>query len=241
MTLLQISRHPSLVAGCFDVAASTSLYSPWLLQLVYPSACYGLLPFYFGSIEVTGQENLPKHGPVILAPTHRSRWDALLVPYAAGRYATGRHPCFMVTANEVQGLQGWMIRRLGGFPINPQQPAIASLRYGLELLQNQEVLVIFPEGGIFRDQSVHTLKPGLARLALQAESTHNLGIKIVPICLRYDRPYPTWGTRVWIRIGTPLVVRTYNCASYKADAKHLTADLLEALSRLNRELQVLPT
>jgi 1-acyl-sn-glycerol-3-phosphate acyltransferase len=59
------------------VVSNTSRVSPWLTSLFYPLGHYIVLPFYFGKIEITGQEHLPKDGPVILAPTHRSRWDAL--------------------------------------------------------------------------------------------------------------------------------------------------------------------
>jgi hypothetical protein len=37
---------------------------------------------------------------VLLAPTHRARWDALLLPLAAGVRVTGRHCRFMVTLDE---------------------------------------------------------------------------------------------------------------------------------------------
>ncbi|MCY7276551.1 MAG: hypothetical protein LH702_23160, partial [Phormidesmis sp. CAN_BIN44] len=49
-----------------------SRLSPWLASLVYPIGRYGLLPFYFRRIEVSGREHLPTTGSVILAPTHRS-------------------------------------------------------------------------------------------------------------------------------------------------------------------------
>jgi 1-acyl-sn-glycerol-3-phosphate acyltransferase len=194
------------------------------------------LPSYFGRITVTGQDHLPTSGPVLLAPTHRSRWDALLVPYAAGRLVTGRDLRFMVTATEVRGLQGWFIRRLGGFPINPERPAIASLRLGVELLQQREMLVIFPEGGIFRDRHVHDLRPGLARIALQAEASQpGLDVKIVPISLRYDPVVPYFGADVDIHIGQPLSVAEYRRESQKENAKQLTQDLKTALTQLNQQ------
>ena len=194
-----------------------------------------LLPAYFRSIQVLGQEHLPRTGAVILAPTHRSRWDALLVPYVAGRFATGRDIHFMVTVDEVKGIQGWLIRRLGGFPVNPRQPAIASLRHGLEVLQAREMMVIFPEGGIFRDGQIHPLKPGLARLALQAESSQpDLNVQILPIHLSYSQEIPTWGCEVVVRIGQPLRVADYSDPQQpvKQAAKQLTQDLAHALSGL---------
>lgn len=218
-----------------QVAPVSSHVSPWLGAIAYSLGRRLVIPCYFGQVSVTGQENLPLTGPVILAPTHRSRWDALLVPYATGRGITGRDLRFMVTADEVTGLQGWFIRRLGGFPIDTNHPTISSLRHGVELLQAGEMLVIFPEGNIFRDQCLHPLKPGLARLALSAESSQlGLGVKIVPIHIHYSSPLPHWGCNVKMHIGSPLSVNAYNTGSLKENAKHLTFDLTTALKQLNQ-------
>lgn len=208
------------------------------MPIVYPLGCHVVLPLYFKTIEVVGQEHLPTDGPVILAPIHRSRWDALLVPYAAGRLVTGRDMRFMVTADEMKGIQGWFIHRLGGFPVNPRQPAIASLRFGVEILQNQEMMVIFPEGGIFRDRHVHSLKPGLARLAIQAEASQpGLGVKIVPIYMSYSDPQQAWWSEVRIDIGLPLCAASYQNGSTKERAQQLTADLHTALAALQPQPQ----
>ncbi|MGF1537928.1 MAG: lysophospholipid acyltransferase family protein [Elainellaceae cyanobacterium] len=216
-----------------------SRISPWLVSVVYPLGCNVLLPAYFGRITISGQEHLPHKGPVILAPTHRSRWDALLVPYAAGRYVTGRDLRFMVTADEMQGIQGWFIRRLGGFPINTRQPGIASLRYGVEVLENKEMMVIFPEGGIFRDRDSHPLKPGLARLAVQTELAQpGIGVQVVPMSLSYSELIPSWGCNVDIRIGEPLTVSDYSsgketdACGAKQIARRLTQDLQNAIGQL---------
>lgn len=209
---------------------------PWLSRLVYPLGRFVVLPFYFEQIEVIGRENLPHTGPVILAPTHRSRWDAMMVPYAAGQDVTGRELRFMVTVDEVRGLQGWLIRRLGGFPINTRHPEIASLRHGIEILQQQQTLVIFPEGGNLRENrlcSLNKLHPGLARLALKAEASQlNLGIKIVPIAADYSNPVVPWRSSVKLKVGQPLQVANYNLESPKAAAKQLTHDLQTALQAL---------
>lgn len=213
--------------------AASSQCSSWLASLVYPLGRYLLVPAYFSQVEVIGRSNLPRTGPVILAPTHRSRWDAMMIPYAAGHDITGNHPRFMVSADEVRGLQGWFIRRLGGFPIDPKRPAIASLRHGVDLLQDGETLVIFPEGNIFRDTPVQRLKPGLARLALQAESSRpKLGIQIVPIHIHYSDPSVPWRCKVRVCIGQPIQVSAYNAKAPKQSAQLLTADLKQAIDAL---------
>jgi len=211
-----------------------SRFSPWLLQLAYPLGRFGVFPAYFGPIKVQGQENLPLTGPVILAPTHRSRWDAFMVPFVAGHHVTKRHLRFMVSADEVTGVQGWFIRRMGGFPINTSRPAIASLRHGVELLGKGEMLVIFPEGNIFREERVQPLKPGLARLAIQAEmSRPNLGVQIVPMHIHYDDPLVHWRSRAQVHIGQPLSVASFCTGRAKQDAKSLTTTLQSAMESLS--------
>jgi 1-acyl-sn-glycerol-3-phosphate acyltransferase len=227
---------PSLAKPSTSDSAITTIQSrisPWLTPIAYGLGCWVVLPSFF-EIEVTGQENLPQQGAVILAPTHRARWDSLLIPYATGRFVTGRDLRFMVTADEMKGIQGWMIQRLGGFPVNPRNPAIASLRYGVEVLQNGEMLVIYPEGNIFRNSELQPLKPGLARLALQAEASRpGLGLKIVPMHLQYEQPFPTWGCKVKIQIGNPLEVAAYNqCGGAKQKAQQITQDLETTLRQL---------
>lgn len=235
MPTLQLSAHATALS---QYKPTTSRCSPVLTPLAYFLGQRFVLPLYFGKISVSGQEYLPAGGPVILAPTHRARWDSLVLPAVAGRPVTGRDLRFMVTADEVKGLQGWFIRRLGGFSVNVRRPTISSLRHGIDLLLDQAMLVIYPEGGIFRDQKVHRLKPGLARLAVQAEAIRpSLGVHIVPVSLHYDSAFPTWRSRVHVAIGRPLAVADYlgdnlTAEALKNNAKQLTCDLQTALVNL---------
>lgn len=207
--------------------------SPWLVKLAYGLGHSIVLPLYFRRIEVYGQENLPRSGPILLAPTHRSRWDALMLPYAAGRGVTGRDLRFMVTHDEVRGLQGWFIRRLGGFAVDTRHPGVSSLRHSIELLEQGEMMVIFPEGNIFRDRTIQPLKAGFARLAIQAESSvEQLGVQIVPIALAYSAPFVPWRSTLKIHIGAPLSVRSFMTGNCKQDAKSLTQRLSEVLQSL---------
>ncbi len=225
--------RPTKSAANPKVAYTTSWVSPWLSPLAYLLGQHLLLPLFFGKITITGQENIPTRGPVILAPTHRSRWDAFLVPYAAGRCTTGRDLRFMVTATECSGLQGWFVRQLGGFPVDQVHPSITTLRHAVDLLVNGETLVIFPEGGI-RKGKLHPLKQGISRLALSAEALHSgLGVQIIPMSINYSQANPSWGTHVSIHIGSPIGVADYLGGCSKQSAKSLTFDLAKALQQLN--------
>ena len=205
---------------------------PWLASIAYPLARYLVLPVYFRRIEIVGREHFPAEGPVIIAATHRSRWDALIVPYTIGQDVTGRTLRFMVTADEIKGVQGWFIRRLGGFPINTRQPTIAALRHSVDLLQHGEALVIFPEGNIYRQSAA--LKPGLARLALQAEASQtNLNVQILPIAIQYSKPLVPWRSVVRVHVGKAIKVAEYQSEPPKQGAKRLTADLEQVLRSIS--------
>jgi len=207
---------------------------PWLARLAYAVVGRGLLPLHFKKITITGQEHLPRSGAVILAPMHRSRWDAVVVPYAAGRFATGRDVYFMVSSNEIKGLQGWFIRRLGGFPVEADKTArlralAASIRHSVSLLREEKMMVVFPEGDIYRTGQLNPLKTGIAHMALQAAQSYGLEVKIVPIGVAYNQTFPTWGSSLRIQIGEALSTNNYTHLSSKQGVQAITNDLTRSL------------
>ena len=210
--------------------------SPWLTNLAYSLNSYLVLPFYFKKIEVIGRENIPLTGPVIVAPTHRSRWDALVVPHAVGKCVSGRILWFMVTSDEMKGLQGWTISRLGCFPVDTKKPSADSISKSIALLQEGEMLTIFPEGGIFHTPEVQTLKRGIARIALDVEQEKpGIGVNILPVSLRYSQPYPGYRSEVKVTIGTPLKASDYLEKSLKTSSQKLTQVLETELRKINQE------
>ena len=154
---------------------------------------------------VIGRENLPSNGSVVLAPTHRSRWDALMLTMAAGRRITNRDCRYMVTRSEMKGLQGWFLNRLGCFPIDQGRPSLTTLRYAVDLLISRQQLVVFPEGRINRFSETVKLKKGLIRLA-QLASNKGLDIKIVPVGLAYSEVIPKFYGSASICFSKPIVI-----------------------------------
>ena len=180
--------------------------SPWLAPVAMVTTQDVVLPLWFRSIALEGQEFLPGGGPVLLAPTHKARWDALLLPHAAGRRVTGRDCRFMVTIDEMGGLQGWFLQRLGCFPVNQARPSLASLRYAVDLLAAGEQLVVFPEGRIRRGPGPVRLHQGLARLALLAAG-RGVPVPVVPVGLAYSHPAPRLRDRAAVVFGPPMRIQ----------------------------------
>ena len=198
--------------------------NPWLYRSLFPIHRI-FISLYFGQIIIKGEEYLPEFGPVVLAPKHYSRWDPLLIALLSTEALY-----FMTNANQFQGIQGWLIERLGAFPVDLNHPTISSMRNAIELLQAGKKLVLFPEGGIVRARALRSLKPGLARLVLQAEgkTPETTAIPIVPIALRYE-PQANFRANVFINISAPLYAKDYRQANDKQTAIALTEALETAL------------
>ena len=164
----------------------------------------GFMRRYF-RIEVSGEGNIPTSGPFILAPTHRSRWDPFMLYCAVSR----RILYFMTSHDEVVGLQGWIMRRMGVIPINTQRPSPSVIRSCTEMIAQGEALVIFPEGNLFyyKPGEVHPLKPGVAWLALKFHKSFDASdLPIIPVRLIYGHRRLRPGSRAKIVVGEPISV-----------------------------------
>ena len=140
---------------------------------------------------------------MLLAPTHRARWDALMLPMAAGRRISGRDCRFMVTTTEMSGLQGWFLKRLGCFPVDQKRPSMTSLRLAIDLLAAGQQVVMFPEGRIHRRDEEIQLHLGLVRLA-QLAQRRGVSVPVIPVGLGYSQAPPRPFSRAAICFGEPM-------------------------------------
>jgi 1-acyl-sn-glycerol-3-phosphate acyltransferase len=194
--------------------------------------------FFFGPIYVQGLHHYPFQGPAVLAIKHYSRWDPLVIATLEPKKAVR----FMTNANQFEGFQGWMLNRLGAFPIDLARPQKSSIRHTIDLLHQGEILGIFPEGGIGigieRARLLRSLKPGLARLILQAEASAKapLSIPIIPIAIHYA-PEAQFGATVWVDISPPFDSSFFQGDSDKDRAAQMTQHLEDVLRDRLQALQ----
>ena len=145
---------------------------------------------------------------IILAPTHRSRWDGLILTKAMGRRVTKKDCRFMVTKSEMKGIQGYFLKRLGCFSINQKSPSLSVLRYAVDLIVKKRQLVVFPEGKINKYGKKVVLKEGLFRLAKLATKKRNI-ITIIPIGIAYNEVTPKFRGRFSLCFGEPLIINNH--------------------------------
>ena len=187
----------------FGVQPILALLAMWLTQDI-------VMRFFFRKKIIRGKEYLSSiKGSIILAPTHRSRWDGLVLTFGTGRRITNKDCRFMVTTQEMKGIQGWFLKRLGCFSINQASPSLFSLRYAINLIASQKQLVIFPEGKINKNGKKVNFKQGLFRLAKLA-SLKGTSVKIVPVGIAYSRINPRFRDEVALCIEEPLNLEDFD-------------------------------
>ena len=158
--------------------------------------------------------SIPQNSSIILAPTHRSRWDGLVLTMAMGRRITKKDCRFMVTKSEMRGIQGWFLKRLGCFSINQLSPSLSALRYAIELIEKREQLVVFPEGKINKYGKKLVLKEGLYRLARLA-TKKTKSILIIPIGIAYSKVPANFRGEFCLSFGEPIAINDYLNLSIK--------------------------
>ena len=168
-----------------------------------------ILRFFFSKKKIINNGfSIPINSSIILAPTHRSRWDGLILTMAMGRRVTKKDCRFMVTKSEMRGIQGWFLKRLGCFSINQLSPSLSALRYAIDLIEKGEQLVVFPEGKINKFGKKLVLKEGLYRLARLA-TKKTKSIMIIPIGIAYSKVSPKFRSEFCLSFGEPIDMNNY--------------------------------
>jgi 1-acyl-sn-glycerol-3-phosphate acyltransferase len=150
------------------------------------------------SLRVEGAERFPASGPAIVVAPHRSWLD----PPCLG--AASRRPVRFLIIDRVydKPWARWFYRRMGSVPVRPG--GRAALRAALRLVESGELVGVFPEGRIVRDEGPAVLRPGAALLSVRT------GAPVVPVAIagtarawppgrRWPRPAP-----VTVRVGEPI-------------------------------------
>ena len=186
-----------------------------------------VMRFFFSKKKIINNVfTTPTNSSIILAPTHRSRWDGLVLTMAMGRRVTNKDCRFMVTKSEMSGIQGWFLKRLGCFSINQISPSLSALRYAIDLIEKGEQLVVFPEGKINKYGKKLVLKEGLYRLARLA-TKKTTSITIIPIGIAYSKIPPNFRGEFCLSFGKPIPIDDYSNFTIKDFNKFLNEKMTQ--------------
>jgi len=186
---------------------------------------------------VTGEENIPRTGGVILASNHLSFIDSVFLPLVIDRRVTFLAKSDYYTA---RGIKGWAIKNFlkaaGMLPIDRSggKASEASLRTGLSVLNRGEMLGIYPEGTRSPDGKLYRGRTGVARMVLEG------GVPVVPVAMIDTEKVMPIGRRlpkvrrIGIVIGEPLdFSRFEGMESDRFILRSITDEIMYELSHLS--------
>lgn len=147
-----------------------SLGADDLLYKVFPRLFMEILKKYF-RVEIEGLENIPAHGPVVIAPNHSgfTAMDAMVLAYVL-QEKTKRIP-------RVLSHHLWFLTETTALPAQKMGFVEATFDNGVNFLKKKQMIVIFPEGehGNFKPTSkryqLQEFKRGFIRMALATDAT----------------------------------------------------------------------
>jgi 1-acyl-sn-glycerol-3-phosphate acyltransferase len=185
---------------------------------------------------VIGLENIPAKGGAILASNHLSFSDSVFLPVVVDRQVSFLAKSEYFTG---KGIKGFFVRLFflasGQISIDRSggKASEASLNTGLAVLQEGELLGIYPEGTRSPDAKLYRGRTGVARMVLEAH------VPIIPIAMIDTEKVMPIGTRIpkirriGIIIGEPLdFSRFEGLESDRFILRSVTDEIMYALHRL---------
>lgn len=156
-----------------------------------------LLRFIFCllGLKVEGLENIPPTGPVIIAANHVSNWDPVVVAVMVKRpiHFMGKTSLFKFKISDK------LFRTLHAFPVKRGVADRQAIRQALMVLEEGNVLGIFPEGARNKTGDLKALA-GVGMIALKS------GAPVIPVaCIGTRHTLPLgWLDPLLVRIGEPV-------------------------------------
>lgn len=150
-------------------------------------------------VRAIGVENVPRTGALILAPNHFSQMDHFFV----GLYLLRRKVRFMAKSQMFGPPVLTYIYKHGGvFPVRRGHHDEKAIETALTILRQEEMLLVYAEGGRSRSGKLKEVKPGIGRIALES------GAPVVPVAIYGSAKVRRWKRlrfpRVTVQFGDPL-------------------------------------
>ena len=175
------------------------------MELVNPVANFlqRVVLVAFAEWRVTGKENVPPHGPLIIVANHQSYFDSSLLSTSLPRRTR-----FLAKA----GLFRWPVvssffRLYGAYPLTRSTADVGAYRWALRQLERDRAVVLFPEG-TRSPGGMRKAQAGVALLALRSQApilpVGITGTERLGSMLRILKPHGA----IEVSIGTPFSLPT---------------------------------
>jgi 1-acyl-sn-glycerol-3-phosphate acyltransferase len=145
-----------------------------------------------------GLENVPREGALVLAPNHFSQMDHFFV----GVYL--RRKIRFMAKSQMFGppVLTYIYKHGGVFPVRRGHHDEEAIETAREILRQQEMLLVYAEGGRSRSQRLGQPKSGIGRIALES------GAPVVPVAIHGSAHVRGWKRlhfpKVTVQFGKPM-------------------------------------
>ena len=172
------------------------------MDIVYRSCCFvqAITLKTFADWQVSGRENVPPMGPLIVVSNHLSNFDS-----SALATSIPRRLRFLAKKEIFHWPATWFLDAYGAVPLDKKRFNLDSYKWALEKLRQDQAMVMFPEGARSHN-GMRKGRPGVTHLALASQApilpvgiTGTQGLGSV---LRVFNPTG----KIRIQIGTPFTL-----------------------------------
>lgn len=155
--------------------------------------------YAFNRVKVTGKENIPTEGPLIICANHHSVFDILLLLTVFKRRIVfmAKKELFKIP------VMSFFLKRLNAIPVDREGTPISAVRAAMKTLRAGEQLGIFPEGTRYNTGDGSDARGGVAMFSYKCKTP------IVPIHLVYKRNV-NFCNSYEVRIGKPITPDALN-------------------------------
>ena len=170
----------------------------------------GIFLFY-KKVKVIGKENIPKKGPILFVANHQ---NAMMDPLVLAT-SVGKSMYFLARASAFKNkIAGKLLNKLHAIAIYRKRDGVDSAKLNeavfdhcLQLLNEEENMLIFPEGSHNIVRKLRSLRAGFTRMTLDYLKTNpSKDLIIVPVGLNYDNTID-YAKSLHIVIGKPISTR----------------------------------
>ena len=151
---------------------------------------------------VTGADNIPAEGGVILASNHLSFVDSVFLPISIDREMVFLAKSEYFTTKGIKGwATKWFMKGTGMLPIDRSggKASEASLNTGLRVMAEGRVLGIYPEGTRSPDAKLYRGRTGIARMVLES------GVPVIPVAMIDTEKIMPIGSK-WPKLRRPGII-----------------------------------
>jgi 1-acyl-sn-glycerol-3-phosphate acyltransferase len=206
----------------------TYAFMRWLMRAITRT-------FLVGLFKVSGLENVPRSGPVIICPNHSATLDPPMVPAFVPRgdtWSMAKSEYF-----DKGGFVAWIFRRYHAFPVVRHSADRTALRTAFDILKSGQALIIYPEGTRVESGVLAEPEPGAGFIAQRA------ACPVVPVgltgtreCLPKGAHWPR-RTRVSITFGKPFRVLSKRLDGAKVTRQEAAEAIMVEIAELLPEHQ----